>query len=327
MSIKFKDYYQTLGVSKDASADTIKKAFRDLARQHHPDKVQGDEKTGAEARFKEINEAYEVLKDPEKREKYDLLGADWDQPQRRARHGRGGGGFGGDPFGGGGTEFHFGGTGYSDFFEQFFGMDGDPFGGGSRRRSDPFGGMGRSAKGHDVEAEIMVTLEEVLNGSNRQISLRKVDPQTGQEQKQTFQVSIPKGVRADQRIRLAGQGGEGSSGGPAGDLFLKVRYSLHPEFRVEGDRLFYDLDLAPWEAALGTKVELQTLDGRVSLKIKPGSQSGRQLRLSGQGLPIRDGTRGDLHVVLHVRVPETLSEDERSHWETLAGESTFRPRG
>jgi len=327
MSINFKDYYQTLGVSKDASAETMKKAFRELARQHHPDKVQGDDKISAETRFKEINEAYEVLKDPEKREKYDLLGADWDQPQRRARHGRAGGGFGGDPFGGGGTEFHFGGTGYSDFFEQFFGMGSDPSGGVSRRRSDPFGGMGRSARGRDVEAEIMVTLEEVLNGSNRQISLRKVDPETGQEQKQTFQVRIPKGVHADQRIRLAGQGGEGSSGGPTGDLFLKVRYSLHPDFRVEGDRLFYDLDLAPWEAALGTQVELHTLDRRVNLKIKSGSQSGQQLRLSGQGLPNRDGTRGHLHVVLHVRVPEKLSENERSHWEALAEESTFRPRG
>lgn len=327
MSIKFKDYYQTLGVSKDASAETIKKAFRDLARKHHPDKVQGDDKAAAEARFKEINEAYEVLKDPEKREKYDLLGADWDQPQRRSRHGPAGGGFGGDPFGGGGQEFHFGGTGYSDFFEQFFGMGGDPFEGASRRRSDPFGGGGRPARGHDVEAEIMVTLEEVLNGSDRQISLRKVDPETGQEQTQTFQVRIPKGVRADQRIRLAGQGGEGAAGGPAGDLFLKVRYALHPEFRVEGDRLFYDLDLAPWEAVLGTKVELHTLDGRINLKIKPGSQSGRQLRLSGQGLPNRDGTRGDLHVVLQIRVPEVVSESERSHWEALGQESAFRPRG
>lgn len=327
MSINFKDYYQTLGVSKDASADTIKKAFRDLARRHHPDKVQGDDKAAAETRFKEINEAYEVLKDPEKREKYDLLGADWDQPQRRARHGRGGGGFGGDPFGGGGQEFHFGGTGYSDFFEQFFGMGGDPFGGSSHRRSDPFGGAGRPARGQDVEAEIMVTLEEVLNGSDRQISLRKVDPETGQEQKQTFQVRIPKGVRAEQRIRLAGQGGEGTAGGAAGDLFLKVRYALHPEFRVEGDRLFYDLDLAPWEAVLGTKVELHTLDGRINLKIKPGSQSGRQLRLTGQGLPNRDGTRGDLHVVLQVRVPEAIPESERSHWEALAQESAFRPRG
>ena len=327
MSVQFKDYYQTLGVSKNASSDAIKKAFRDLARRTHPDKIQGAGKAEAEAKFKEINEAYEVLKDPEKREKYDTLGADWDQPQRRARHGRAGGGFGGDPFGGGGTEFHFGGTGYSDFFEQFFGMGGDPFGGSSRRRSDPFGRAGRPARGHDVEAEIMVTLEEVLNGSERQISLRKVDPETGEEQKQTFQVRIPRGVRENQRIRLAGQGGEGAAGGPAGDLFLKVRYALHPEFRVEGDRLFYDLDLAPWEAVLGAKVGLHTLDGRVNLKIKPGSQSGRQLRLSGQGLPNRDGTRGDLHVVLQVRVPETVSASERSHWEALAGESTFRPRG
>ena len=173
----------------------------------------------------------------------------------------------------------------------------------------------------------MVTLEEVLNGSTRQISLRKVDPTTGSEQTQTFQVRIPKGVREGQRIRLAGQGGAGSAGGAAGDLFLNVRLALHPDFRVEGDRLICDLDLAPWEAVLGTKISLDTLDGRVNLTIRPGSQAGRQLRLPGRGLPNREGGRGDLHVLLHVRVPETVGAKEREQWEKLAAVSAFNPRG
>ena len=334
MSIKFKDYYQTLGVAKDASADAIKKAFRDLARKHHPDKVQAEGKAAAESRFKEINEAYEVLKDPEKRRKYDTLGADWDQPQRRAqyrgsRSGPGPGGFDGGPTGEGDDfEFHFGGTGYSDFFEQFFGMGGSPFDQGRRRGAGRrSGGFEHPTRGHDVEAEIMVTLEEVLNGSTRQISLRKVDPRTGEEQTQTFQVRIPKSVREGQRIRLAGQGGAGSAGGAGGDLFLIVRLALHPDFRVEGDRLICDLDLAPWEAVLGTKISLDTLDGRVNLTVRPGSQAGRQLRLPGRGLPNREGGRGDLHVLLHVRVPETVSASEKEQWEKLAAESAFNPRG
>ena len=332
MSIKFKDYYQTLGLSKDASADAIKKAFRDLARKHHPDKVQ-EGKAAAESRFKEINEAYEVLKDPEKRRKYDTLGADWDQPQRRAQYSRGwggpgGAGVGGQPGEGDDFEFHFGGTGYSDFFEQFFGRGGDPFEG---RRGRPSGrrsaGFDQPTRGHDVEAEIMVTLEEVLHGSTRQISLRKVDPRTAVEETQTFQVRIPKGVREGQRIRLAGQGGTGTAGGGPGDLFLIVRLALHPDYRVEGDRLICDLDLAPWEAVLGTKVSLDTLDGRVSLKIQPGSQAGRQLRLPERGLPNREGGRGDLHVILHIRVPESVGATERTRWEELASASDFHPRG
>jgi len=329
MSINFKDYYQSLGVSKDASADTMKKAFRDLARRYHPDKVQGGGKAGAEARFKEINEAYEVLSDPDKREKYDTLGADWDQPQRRAQYSRGwgntGGGYPGQ--GGEGTEFHFGGTGFSDFFEQYFGMGADPFDRTSTDRGRRHHGFSGATRGSDVEAEIMVSIEEVLNGSTRQVSLRKVDSATGEEQLQTFQVKIPKGVREDQRIRLAGQGEAGMGGGEAGDLFLKVRLARHPDFRVQGDRLYHDLELAPWEAVLGAKIPLDTLDGRVSLKIAPGSQAGRKLRLPGRGLPRKDGSRGDLYVVLQIRVPESVGEQERSHWETLARESGFDPRG
>ncbi|RKX31009.1 MAG: J domain-containing protein [Verrucomicrobia bacterium] len=329
MSVQFKDYYQTLGVSKDASSDAIKKAFRDLARRTHPDKIQGAGKAEAEVKFKEINEAYEVLRDPDKRRKYDTLGADWDRPQgggfRRSRAGSRTGGFGvpGEE----GYEFHFGGTGFSDFFEQFFGMGADPRERGPRFRAHRSGPSAQRIRGSDVEAEILVTLEEALNGSNRQISLRKIDSTTGAEQTQRFQVKIPKGVRESQRIRLAGQGEAGIGGGGSGDLFLKVRYAQHPFFTVDGDRLIYDLDLAPWEAVLGTVVTLETLEGHVNLKIKPGSQAGTQLRLPGHGMPKPDGSRGDLRVALHIQVPSSVSDKERDRWEELAKLSSFEPRG
>jgi len=329
MSMRFKDYYQTLGVAKDASAEAIKKAFRELARRYHPDKVQGSGKAEAEAKFKDINEAYEVLGDAEKRRRYDTLGADWDQPRgrggfARARPGAGRGGFG-DP-GGAGYEFHFGGTGFSDFFYLFFGMGSESFRSRSQPRSRRTRGFERPVRGNDVEAEIMVTFEEILSGSNRQITLRKVDSSTGEEQRQTFQIKVPKGVHEGQRIRLAGQGGAGMGGGGPGDLLLKVRYARHPFFNVRGGRLVYDLDLAPWEAVLGTRVSLDTLDGRINLKIKPGSQAGTLLRLPGRGLPGKDGTRGDLHVALHVQVPVSIGADERLRWEELAKHSTFKPR-
>jgi curved DNA-binding protein len=310
MPVSFKDYYGVLGVPKTASAEEIKKAFRRLAREHHPDRAAPSRKSQAEAKFKEINEAYEVLGDPQKREKYDRLGANWDQPEF--------GGGAGPHFRPGGVgphveefEFNFGGTGFSDFFERFFGGMQSGEGGPSYN--------GRE-RGSDLEAEILVTLEEALRGSTRQISLRRRSPTTGREETQTYSVRIPAGVREGQRIRLAGQG-EGT-----GDLFLIVRFARHPEFRVEDDRLFYDLELAPWEAVLGTTVALQTLDGRVNLKIKPGTQNGQQLRLTGLGLPRRDGTRGDLHVVVSIAVPEVVNSRERELWEELARTSRFRPR-
>ena len=329
MSVSFKDYYQTLGVSKDASADAIKKGVRELARRTHPDKVQGSGKAEAEAKFKEINEAYEVIGDPDRRRKYDALGADWDQPKGRggfhqARGGPGHGGFGvpGEE----GYEFHFGGTGFSDFFEQFFGMESDPFRQSSRSRNRRTHGFEQAVRGSDVEAEILVSFEEVLNGSNRQISVRRVESATGEGQRQTFQVKVPKGVREDQRIRLAGQGETGIGDGGPGDLFLKVRYARHPFFSVRDNRLIYDLDLAAWEAVLGTDVILETLDGRINLKIKPGSQAGTLVRLPRCGLPKTDGTRGDLHVALHIEVPASIEPDERLYWEELAKHSKFRPR-
>src|SRR3954470_14269190 len=238
MAVQFRDYYETLGVPKTATDDDIKKAFRKLARKYHPD-VNKDKAT-AEEKFKQLNEAYEVLGDPEKRKKYDELGESWNQPgggfQPPPGWGGGrqpGGGFRRHPPGdGGGVEFEFGGTGFSDFFEQFFGGGRQAgFGGGS-----PFGQRQRSAeRGSDVEADIMVTLEEALHGSKRPISLRR-----GNSSKiESYQVKIPKGVHEGQRIRLAGQGEAGAGGGKSGDLFLRVRLARHPDFTIEGADLIH----------------------------------------------------------------------------------------
>ena len=232
--MEFRDYYKTLGVAKTATADEIKKAFRKLARQHHPDLAK-DKKT-AEEKFKEINEAYEVLSDTEKRKKYDELGPNWQQPGGGFRPPSGGGGFpggfGGYGPGAGDEEFQFGGTGFSDFFEAFFGRQAR---GG--RRGSAFHGEDAPLRGQDAEADIMVTLEEALHGSTRQISFTR-----GRSGKvETYTVKIPKGVGEGQRIRLAGIGGEGSGGGSAGDLYLRVRFERHPEFTVEGADIIHEV--------------------------------------------------------------------------------------
>ncbi len=312
MPVQFRDYYETLGVSKTASEDEIRSAFRKLARKYHPD-VAKDKKV-AEEKFKQINEAYEVLSDPEKRKKYDQLGANWNQPGGfQPPPGWGaqqpGGGFYRHGGGDGGVEFEFGGTGFSDFFEAFFG--------GGRGRS-AFGGFGRrqasAERGSDVEADIMVPLEEVLHGSTRTVSLRRA----GSKKVETYQVKIPRGVREGQRIRLAGQGEAGEHGGKSGDLFLRVRLARHPDFKVEGSDLIYELRIAPWQAALGTEVQVPTLEEKVRLKIPPGTQPGQRFRLRGRGLPGSAGTRGDFYVVAQIDVPKKLTERERELWRQLA---------
>jgi curved DNA-binding protein len=310
MAVQFRDYYETLGVSKTASDDEIRSAFRKLARKYHPD-VAKDKKT-AEEKFKEINEAYEVLSDPEKRKKYDQLGANWNQPGgfQPPPDWSGGaqpGGYyqwsGGD---GGGIDFEFGGTGFSDFFEAFFG--------GGRGRS-AFGGFGQrertAERGSDVEADIMVTLEEALHGATRQVSLRR----GGSKKVETYQVKIPRGVREGQRIRLAGQGEAGERGGKSGDLFLRVRLARHPDFTVEGADLIHEVRIEPWQAVLGDQLVVPTLEGNARLKIPPGTQGGQRFRLRGRGLPGVSGNRGDLYVVVQIAVPKKLSEREREIWE------------
>ena len=313
MAVQFRDYYETLGVSKNATEEEIRSAFRKLARKYHPD-VAKDKKT-AEEKFKQINEAYEVLSDPEKRKKYDQLGANWNQPggfQPPPDWGGGqpGGGFrqwGGD--GGGGVQFEFGGTGFSDFFEAFFG------GGRGRSAFGGFGGREATAeRGADVEADILVTLEEVLHGSTRTVSLRR----PGSNKVETYQVKIPRGVHEGQRIRLAGQGEAGARGGQSGDLFLRVRLAKHPDFTVEGSDLIHEVKIAPWQAVLGTELKVTTLEGTVRLKIPPGTQGGQRFRLRERGLPGVSGNRGDLYAIAQIQIAKKLSEREREIWNQLA---------
>jgi curved DNA-binding protein len=312
MAVQFRDYYETLGVSKTANEDEIRSAFRKLARKYHPD-VAKDKKT-AEEKFKQINEAYEVLSDPEKRRKYDQLGENWNQPggfQPPPQWGAGqpGGGFHRGSGENGGVEFEFGGTGFSDFFEAFFG--------GGRGRS-AFGGFGQretmAERGSDVEADIMVTLEEALHGSTRQVSLRRA----GSKKTETYQVRIPRGVREGQRIRLAGQGEASERGGKSGDLFLRVRLARHPDFSVEGSDLVHEVKIAPWQAVLGDQLIVPTLEGNARLKLPSGTQGGQRFRLRERGLPGVSGQRGDLYVVVQIALPKKLTEREREIWEQLA---------
>jgi curved DNA-binding protein len=314
--VQFRDYYETLGVPKTASEDEIRSAFRKLARKYHPDVAK--DKKAAEEKFKEINEAYEVLGDPEKRKKYDQLGADWNRPggfqpppgwQQWEGQQQPGGGFyqwGGD---GGGVQFEFDGTGFSDFFEAFFG------GGRGRSAFGGFGGRQATAeRGADVEADIMVTLEEALHGSTRTVSLRRA----GSDKVEQYQVKIPRGVHEGQRIRLRGQGEAGVRGGKSGDLFLRVRLARHPDFTVEGSDLIHEVKIQPWQAVLGTELLVPTLEGKVRLKIPPGTQGGQRFRLRERGLPGVSGKRGDLYVVVQINVPKKLSEREREIWSDLA---------
>ncbi len=318
MAIKFKDYYQSLGVARTATPEELKQAFRKLARIHHPDVAKN--KAAGEERFKEINEAYEVLSDPEKRRRYDELGADWQDPG--AGHQRRGGASRrqrGEP------GYEYGGTGFSDFFESFFGGSRDGFGSSGGEGERP-SGRGVAHRGGDVEADILVTLEEALLGSNRKITLRRPGEDEGADREDTYQVRIPAGVREGQRIRLAGQGGDGFGGAEPGDLFLRVRLARHPDFTVQGADLYLDLDLAPWEAVLGAKARIPTLNGVTSLRVPPGTAAGGQLRLRGLGLPREDGTRGDLYAVVRIQVPSELDPGERAAWENLAKASKFNPR-
>jgi curved DNA-binding protein len=308
MPVDYKDYYKTLGVSKNASAEEIKKAYRKLARQHHPD-VSG--KPEAEKRFKEINEANEVLSDPEKRKRYDTVGPEWERFQQGGQQP---GGFqwvytgqpGADPFNGGAG-------GFSDFFRTLFGEGQTDFDSGplfgrpsaTRRR--------RSVAGADVEHEVEITLPEAYKGSERTLELRLPDGST-----RRLSVKIPAGVKDGQRIRLAGQGAPGGAGGPSGDLFLRVRVRPHPVFQRDGDDLRMELPVALHEALLGAEVTVPTLKGRVSLRIPPETQNGRVIRLAGQGMPRAGGGHGDLYVTVKVVLPTKLTEKERELVQELA---------
>lgn len=325
MAVEYKDYYKLLGVSKTAAKDEISKAFKKLARKCHPDFNQGDKE--AESKFKDINEAYEVLKDDEKRKLYDALGPDWQNAQNFQGRNTG---FSGSPFDGGFSGSfngqNFNASGFSDFFETFFGGgrgSGASFGGGgaSFGGSDPFAGFGaRSRKGRDSEVTIQLTLEEAYQGGPKTITL-----QSGGATR-NLEVKIPAGVKNGARIRLAGQGepGVGQNAKP-GDLYLQAALLHHPVFDLDDNDVVYELPLTPWEAALGAKVRVPTLDGAIELTIPPGSGSAKKFRLRGKGLGT--GTsKGDQFVRLVIYVPTNLTDEEKELWEKLRDISSFSVR-
>ncbi|MBL7077135.1 MAG: DnaJ domain-containing protein [Kiritimatiellae bacterium] len=319
MAVKYHDYYKTLGVERSATQDEIKKAYRKLARKYHPDVNQD---AGGEAKFKEAAEAYEVLGDPKKREKYDQLGANWKGGQEFT-----------PPPGWDGVHFEFRGSpreggipfedlgGFSDFFSELFG-GGIPHGRMDCREW--------RMRGQDHEAELSVPLEEAFFGAKKSVQLQTADIDAqGRVHRNTrrYDVNIPTGTENGARMRLTGQGGEGAGGGPSGDLYLRINIAPHPRFRVLGRNLETDIPVTPWEATLGAKIELQSVDGNLSLTVPPGTQCGQKLRLRGRGLPKR-GNRpaGDLLVNVQVRVPRDLSDKERELFNELARHSRFNPR-
>ncbi|TAL10894.1 MAG: J domain-containing protein [Nitrospirae bacterium] len=326
MGVKFKDYYDVLGVSRDATGKAIKDAFRKLARQYHPDlqTVQAKKKL-SEEKFKEINEAYEVLGDPEKRKKYDRLGSRWKDgmdftPPPGSGQGGGWTRTGSADFSGAG--------GFSDFFEAIFGGRGGPFAGGEaswdageqvRRGAD---------RGVDLEAELELSLEELAQGGTRRVTLTARDA-TGRLRPKELDITLPQGLRPGERIRLKGQGATNGRAARPGDLYLKISLRPHQFYSLledAPDDLQMDLPLLPWEAVLGAGVMVPTLEGPVSLRIPSGSQSGQRLRLRGKGLPKRDGARGDLYVRLVLVAPKTVGPRERELYDELAKLSSEDPR-
>jgi len=308
----YQDYYKTLGVDKKATQAEIQRAYRKLARKFHPDinKV-----ADAEERFKRINEAYEVLGDPEKRARYDQVGSGWDDYFANQ----------GDQ-GGDNVRFHFSSADpgqFSDFFQNLFG------GGWGGAESGPRGGGVRRRRGRDQESSISITLADAYHGAKKSIELERVEPDDDGRPvriRKTYEVTIPRGVTDGSLIRLAGQGGSGSGGGPDGDLFLRISILPDDRFKLDGHDLTTDLDVTPWEAALGAKVHVPTLAGRINLTVPAGTQSGQALRVRGKGMPIAKEGSGDLLVRVRIVVPRQLSPRERQLFEELSRESRFNPR-
>jgi curved DNA-binding protein len=326
MAVKFQDYYEILGVPRTASETEISKAYRKLARKYHPDVNKAPE---AEEKFKQIAEAYTVLKDPEKRKKYDTLGPNWHtgedftpppgwQEFRFEFPGRGRGA-GRAPFGFEGL------GGFSDFFETLFGQGLGRFG---RRATRPEPGSWFTRE-HVEQADITISLEEAYRGVSKSLVLQTMQygPNgTARSVSKRYDVKIPPGVTEGSRIRLAGQGNIPPGGGPRGDLFLRVHIAPHPVFKLDKYDLLVDVPITPWEAALGAKVDVPTLDGIVKMTLPPGTQGGKRFRLRGKGLPRVGGERGDLYATIQITVPHTLTPKERDLFQELQRTSSFNPR-
>ncbi len=311
--MEFKDYYTVLGVDRSASQDEVKRAYRKMARKYHPDV---SKKTDAEARFKEVGEAYEVLKDPEKRAAYDQLGARYKEGQD----------FRPPPDWNQGFEFQGGGfteadaSQFSDFFETLFG-DTQPPRGFNQRNGNV------NMRGEDTHAKVMIDLEDAYNGTTRPITLRHTELSAEgrpEIKTRTLNVTIPKGVRQGQHIRLVGQGGASMGQGKAGDLYLEVAFKPHPFYRVEGRDVYLDLPITPWEAALGASVKVPVLGGMVELKIPAGSKSGSKMRLKGRGIPGQPA--GDLYAVLKIVLPAADTDEAKALYREMKEKLAFNPR-
>jgi len=318
--VDYKDYYEVLGVSKGATADEIKKAYRKLARKYHPDA--NLDNPSAEEKFKEIGEAYEVLKDPQKRQRYDQLGANWKQYANTGRPG-GGQSYSNDFSGGRGFNFENMGGGFSDFFEAFFGSSakqgssgfdfGNNFGGGGARAS--------ARKGRDLQSTIEITLREAYAGTQRSIRLQK------ENKTRTVNIKIPKGIKNGGKIRLAGEGGPGLGGGPGGDLYMTVNVLPHNVFNRKDNDLHIEVPVTIKEAYLGGKIDIPTFDGKVDMKLPKRIQSGKTLRLKGKGMPgIKGGSNGNLYVKTRIVFPEKMSSKQKKQFEQFLKDYDENPR-
>jgi curved DNA-binding protein len=312
----YKDYYKLMGVERDAKAEDIKRAYRRLARKYHPDV---SKEANAEARFKEVQEAYEVLKDPEKRAAYDQLGSQWRQGQQFTPPPDWGRDFEFTTSHGGGREE----PAFSDFFSSLFGAR-SPFRG--QQRGGGFSG-GFASSGEDHAAKIQIALEDAFRGGSHTVELKA--PQLDEQghvtvKPRTLKVTIPAGVIEGQKIRLSGQGSPGVGGGPAGDLYLEIGFKPHPLFQADGRDITLTLPVAPWEAALGATIKTPTLAGPVDLRIPPNAKAGQKLRLKGRGLPA--ATPGDQYVVIKIVTPPADTPEARAFYEGMQKELPFDPR-
>jgi curved DNA-binding protein len=301
--VKYVDYYQILGVSRDAEKSDIKKAYRKLARKYHPDVNQA---ANAEDKFKEVNEAYEVLKDADKRQAYDRFGADWKHGQQFD-----GGGFQGGNYSSGG----FGGGDFSDFFESIFGGAHQQAGG------SPFQQGRQQRRGADLQLKLDISLEEAFNGGSKTIQFARAP---GATEMKKLKITIPKGVSSGQKIRLGKQGQASPYGGEPGDLYLEMNIQPHRLFRLEERDVVLRLPLTPWEAAEGTSLKVPTLSGSVELKIKPGMQSGQKMRLKGKGMP--GSTVGDQYVEIMIQTPPADDNAAKKFYQDMKAQFDFNPR-